>query len=1050
MAFIIETPNPFDPLRDIRKHHFVGGITIRQWLEFTHPGFVEFDRPTICVCNGEALKRAEWGRVIQCNDIISFVGMPQGPAFLVVAIVIAVALAVATLLIPVDTPKTPGQTPASDPVFTTKGQQNAIRLGEPIECHYGRNRIYPSYAARPYFQYINNDQFQYSLFCIGQGEYTIHEIQIGDTDIDSYQEVEYEVVPPGVDLALFPANVYSAPEAGGQELLAPNQDEYVVPGWVGPFPANAPNTLARQIQIDLTFPKGVYKVASSGKLANLSITVQAEYREIDDAGAPLSAFSVLFNNTYTWKTTTPQRISIHTDVSPARYEVRLRRTSNKDESHRAGHDVLWEALRSTIEIEQDFGNVTLLAVRIRATNNLNDRTQQQFNIIATRKIPIWESPGFTAPTESRSIVWALVDAFRSEYGGRITLDNYYDMDALVALDALYTSRNEFFDWSFRDPITVWEAAQAVARVGRAVPLLSGSLITMKRDGPQSIPVAMFGPDNIIEGTFDYSIKLWDIDEFDSMSVEYTDPDTGYKQEQVLCVLPGDTENTPEDVRLPGCQNRTHAYRAGLYMLASKRYLRENISFETGLEGHIPTYGDLVAISHDTPQWGQSGYIVDAVAGASANYHLYVSEPLDWTETGTHQIMLRSRTADLLGPFDAFQTEDPKQVIINMPTDSDTESGGFDFLLDGTTEPMLFLFGLAGSITKYARIVRLEPAGGERIRVTAVNDSSLVHSFDSLTPAALAGSPLIYPPDLPEIDIIYITQVDGVLQVVQVAWVAAFGAQYYVFQYSYDEGETWSVPAQTTQTAIQLQVNPGPFTIRVAAVNVGQGPWTEASIAIGLINGLENHIPWEDLEWGVRWWQVLNALGYEVKVYDNSTTVPTLIRTDTLDPGTLDYTYTYEMASESDGVFTRDMLVTVDVLVEGPSGPVAEGNPAELELHNDIPSPPTSPASVLGDIDAGVSASYALSWVVPNELDLIRVTVWVEAVSGFDPSVETPVFDQILPAPNPANLDELFIVEIPVDSNDEHPTHYWRVAVRDVWSQEIDTNITDEQVIPALT
>ena len=43
-----------------------------------------------------------------------------------------------------------------------------------------------------------------------------------------------------------------------------------------------------------------------------------------------------------------------------------------------------------------------------------------------------------------------------------------------------------------------------------------------------------------------------------------------------------------------------------------------MTFRTELEGLIPTYGDLVVISHDMPQWGTSGEVLawDAVANTA--------------------------------------------------------------------------------------------------------------------------------------------------------------------------------------------------------------------------------------------------------------------------------------------------------------------------------------------------------------------------------------------------------------------------------------------------
>lgn len=236
MAFIILTPNPFKPM-DAKRVIHSGGISIWEWLKEQDPNFTEFPIKTICLVNGIPKMREDWKKKIGPNDIVNFITVPGEPITIAlwIAVVVVIALSVAITLT-MQQPVTPGQAPASDPVFSVKGQQNTIRLGEPIEVCYGRNRIYPSFAAQPYYQYVNNDQFQFSLFCLGQGQFEIHQVQISDTDIANYEEASYEVIPPGGAITLFPTNVVTSVEAGGQEIFGPNMADYPGPdGWVGPL-----------------------------------------------------------------------------------------------------------------------------------------------------------------------------------------------------------------------------------------------------------------------------------------------------------------------------------------------------------------------------------------------------------------------------------------------------------------------------------------------------------------------------------------------------------------------------------------------------------------------------------------------------------------------------------------------------------------------------------------------------------------------------------------------------------------------------------------------
>lgn len=1050
MAFVIETPNAFEPFKIIR-HDNVPRMTIREWV-ITKKGFVEFPVPTICIINGKAVLRQEWDtREFEDRDIVQFVST-TGEVFTIIAIVIAVAaiaLSVAFALM-IDVPDTPGEQPASDPVFSTKGQSNQIRLGEPIEVCYGRNRIYPSFASRPYFQYIDNDQYQHTLLCLGQGEYDISAIQIGDSDINDFQEVEYEIIEPGGSISLFPTNVSTSVEAGGQEVFATNEEDYIAPGYVGPFSANASGTDAYKIELDIVFPKGLYRMNDDGRSTDpISVTMEIDYREIDDAGAPVGAgtwlqFTTPYPFVFTGETTTPQRRTISKTVTPGRYEVRMRRPTTKTISHKVGNSAVWEGMRAFLEGGvEDYGDVTLLAIRIRASNNLNDRTSVKFNVISTRKLPIpsLESDGsvtWSAPTATRSIVWAFVDVYRAEYGGRV-LDNFFDWDTLFELDELYTSRDEHFDWIFRDPITCWEAAKAIARVGRATPLLVGSLLTLKRDGPASVPVTLFTPENIIAGTFQHNIKLWEVNEYDSVRVEYTEPDAGYKQQPVVATIESTTDN-PRDIRIPGIQDRQHAYREGLFLMAQEFYNRENYTFDTGLEGHIVTFGDLIAIAHDVPDYGQFGYVLQAEKMPGDDYQVWVSEPLNWDESGDHVISFRSKTGGYLGPYQVRQTNDPSQIIIEIPEDSDAY-GEFDWHLGGGREPLIFCFGVSNFHHVYAKVARVEPQGDEIIRITAVNYAPEIYDYDELEtdpyePPTLPPEPA----DLPEVEQLVLSQIDTDVPTINVSWRIAPGALYYVIQSSRD-GEVWSNEGTSVTTSFQFVSGTGTIYVRVAAVNVGQGPWIEDTIEVVDLLGLSLEAEWTGLEWTITWTNVLNVTGWRVEVFDAIPSTPVLERTEEFGADIRTFTYDYTDAT-TDVNLNRQMLVRVTpIFTDG------DGDSAELELENPIPAPADNFSATQASIDSA-EILYDLQWDVPEEDDLIQVKVWLSPVLGFDPDLTMPIFDDTAGSPGWAGVADNVVGSVPLDSGGGHPAYYWRVAVFDVWGNELDTNLSAEQVIPA--
>ena len=137
---------------------------------------------------------------------------------------------------------------------------------------------------------------------------------------------------PGQTVTLFPVNVTTAVEVSGQSLPAGTGRNPVndmpppTPGeWVGGFIASAPGTLADALALDFAFPAGCFVVNRDGVYFGRPVRLEAEYRAVDDAGAPIGPWSTLFVAEPTFNTRKPVKFYQKVSVAPGRYEVRGRR-----------------------------------------------------------------------------------------------------------------------------------------------------------------------------------------------------------------------------------------------------------------------------------------------------------------------------------------------------------------------------------------------------------------------------------------------------------------------------------------------------------------------------------------------------------------------------------------------------------------------------------------------------------------------------------------------------------------------------------------------------
>ena len=709
-------------------------------------------------------------------------------------------------------------TPAASPTYNLQAQGNVARLGQVIPVQYGRVRVYPDFAAQPYVEYANNEQYLYQLMCIGQGEFSIEAVQINDSPISSFPNVDYEIVQPGGTMTLFPSNVTQSAEVAGQEVANSTP--------IGPFVANSAGTSCKFIGIDLVAPRGMYYANDSGGLDSRSAVIKIEAQEVNQSGTPTGSWVTLGTETISGSTTTPIRKSFkYTAPASAatypRYQVRLSRTDTKDTSSRAGDEIDWTGLRCYMPDTRNYGNVTLIAVKAQATNNLSSMSARQFNVIATRKIKTVTATGLSASTSAtRSVAAALADiATNTIYGGNIATANV-DWAALYALDQTLTARGDYLDVRFDSATTLWEALTQAGVVARTKPFMQGGVMHFARDQAATVPVGMFSMRNIVQNSMSINYLTPTVETSDYVQVTYFDKNT-WQQTTVNCVLAGGTSNNPAKISLLGITERDQAFREGLYQAAANKYRRKVIKFSTEAEGFIPAFGDLIAIQHDIPAWGQVG---EVTAWDSGTKTLTVNETLTWTAGQTHYVGIRKRDGSVDGPFVATQGAGANILVL-------ATSPSFTPYTGANEERTQIAFGPGDTWRQPARVVSVQPRGPYQVEITAINEDASVHTADQgQTAPALNYSQLPKTAPLPTVTgLTLLIDVTGAAPQYVASWNASPGADHYAAEISWDGGTTWSPLATEYGTQHRWAANRNATAnVRVAAVNIGRGAWATAS------------------------------------------------------------------------------------------------------------------------------------------------------------------------------------------------------------------------------
>lgn len=188
----------------------------------------------------------------------------------------------------------PPEEPTGTSLLSLSGIRNTVNEYRPIPTLYGRHRIYPPIAARPYTEVVGDDLYLNVILALGIGPISVEldSLKIGEEDLDNFSDVEYEVFEGTPDDP--PPTLYTADINETQLSVQLKQDKdnvLGIPEWRGADPV--PNGHYRQedlgwtvrtvpadterISVDFSFTHGLCEMRS-GDVYSHTVDLQVEYR----------------------------------------------------------------------------------------------------------------------------------------------------------------------------------------------------------------------------------------------------------------------------------------------------------------------------------------------------------------------------------------------------------------------------------------------------------------------------------------------------------------------------------------------------------------------------------------------------------------------------------------------------------------------------------------------------------------------------------------------------------------------------------------------------
>lgn len=589
------------------------------------------------------------------------------------AVVTAGGLLAINALIPISEENFENGTSVS-PTLSIGARANALKPFATMPVVLGRHRCWPPYAAKAATELVGRDQFLRLLFVVGYKDLEISEMKLGETDITTYDDVEYEILCGGAsdldqdgnavtEITIFPDIVdevtlnqkFSGPASPIEQTTELDTDEF---------------------SLDLTFPNGLMRIDKSGDRHGIAVSIKVEYKPVGGSYSTLT--------TIVTSASAPETIRKgYRYVLPSRGQYTVKLTRLDDDLDNNGTDQVYSddcyltAFRSiTNENPVVHPNAALIALRIKATDQLSGAISD-FNCVASSVLPDYDSGTDTwidretanpaslfravlegvanaRPLQTTSTVTTLDGTPIPLTGGGLWLQgsqSRIDLDDIETWHTECETAGREFNM-YRDfSSTLWDTLHDICAAGRGRPRHINGLWSVVRDVEQSTPRQHFTPRN----SYGFSGQKTYISMPHAFRMRFLNEDEGWQNDEVIVYDDGYSAANAtvyETLELSGVTNANQLWKEGRYHLAVARLRPEVFTFQCDVESIAVTQGDMIRVSHDALLVGLgSGRIIavtdngthatsidvdDAFPMASASYAVRIRHGDDGSST-THAV-----------------------------------------------------------------------------------------------------------------------------------------------------------------------------------------------------------------------------------------------------------------------------------------------------------------------------------------------------------------------------------------------------------------------------
>lgn len=610
-----------------------------------------------------------------------------------------------------------------------------------IPCVVGTMRLFPPHAALPYTEISGDDQYLRMLLDLGYGDLDVSDIQIGGTAITSYEDVEYQI---GTDPGLFTQDVYEL--AVGTDLSIDGASD-----------TRTSQSASDEISLDLTFSNGLFGVDTSGNATTGTVTFTIQYAPAGSgswtsvtAASGLTSTNGLAasgsNFVVSSSARKTLRCGVRWKVSAGQYDVKVTRVSSAfpgsaGASAQSGA-CAWSVLRSVTYQSPSTTGTTKLAVRIKATGQLNG-VVQNLSVLAAQRIPQWNkaTQSWSAAAETQNPAWIYAWLMtRCPAVARRLPDARLDLDDIADWAGECTAKGLTCSFVMDSARQFADILRDVLAAGRASFGLRNARYSAVRDIAQTVPVQMFTPSN--SWAFHYRRVFDDLPH--ALRVKFTNPEANYQQDEVLVYADGYNSGNAtrfEELDLRMVTDPDAAWRLGRYHLAVAKDRPNTYAFNADIEHIVCERGDLIHVAHDITQWGADWGRITAVNVAGKTVTL--DAPVTLAAATTYNF--RVRRADGTQVTDAITSTAGTHQTLALASALQASDVGNLFIVGDVTQDVASLI-----------VRQVIPSDDLSAQIVAVDYSADVLTADSGAPptfvSAITGQSWCAAPDPPTVSI----------------------------------------------------------------------------------------------------------------------------------------------------------------------------------------------------------------------------------------------------------------------------------------------------------